>query len=963
MNGLISDRLLARHEINICHPDTIITQRQYYDYQLDTLEDYCKSGAFLIYELDDILTHVPKWSPHYKDFPKDIKQRLRKAFGNVNRLVVSTSRLKEALTPIAGNTPIKVLNNYLPPIWRNLERYKPENNKKFRLGWAGALAHEMDLEILKPVMEYFKDRVQWVFMGLAPTNMPTGCDVELVNGVALADYPAAVQKLNLNLAVIPLELNMLNRCKSGIRVMELGIFGCPVVATDLEPYRPFKSITRVHNFTADWVQAIESYLSSPEKAHEAGMAVREEIISNHMLMDHLDKVMDAWNIQEKTPAFIPKGIQSFPQEVVEQPFTVIVSCHSAPEHTRNCIQSLLESKAVNKTEFKIVVLTSNSHPEVLKEVELFKDKVDEVTDKMGINDVITQYIGHIIWTRGNTVVYGDWLDRMKKVMDSNLKAATISPFMNEDTISHATLNQENSPACLFPDRDGWATDFICSQTKIETGVPASLPGRNFILFRREALQNCGYFDEGSYLWGYRMTDDWGIVATFHNWEHLIAPSVFVNVHGEPGYPKLPELQKDASHRLILRYPIFFNKYRGVDSPVLSGHKANIEILCAKTDKSSVFVIAASPTLESDLYIQKLGKNLAESNLDLFVVRPASPTTLSIEKKTGPFSFVGKPSILQPIGLATFLYIAKTLNCIDMDIHSVHEYHDTMINFLLKAAHTLKIPVDVTLQDMQWWCPQIHMLWKVNDQEKIDTFCNSSTIKTCQDCVENGTPFGFQNLSNWWERYNKLLTTCRNIYLPSGTSERYAKRYIGNFSNKFNRIGLDERMNFVPSKGNRLLILRSPTSLREIDCYQKVFSSLPQITFLYAGMGQPFGSVPNLKYYQKVPMKLQDLDSFLLSEKPTHYLDLSKYPKMFDELGMAALSHNLIPLVVSEGPLQEIMDTQKEIIGEYIVESTPPVMLAGHINEIVRDSLVEPTPIELPECVRMGRYYGPLETEK
>ena len=292
MNGLMSDRLLTRHEAQICRPNMVITQRQYYDFQLETLDDYKKSGTYIIYELDDILTRVPEWSPHFKDFPKDIKQRLQRAFGSVNKIVTSTPKLKEQLLQLSGRTPVQVLPNYLPPIWKTLEPYKPEN-KKFRIGWAGALAHEMDLEILKPVMAYFKDTVQWVFMGLTPTNMPEGCDVEKVNGVPLEIYAQSVQKLNLNLAVVPLEYNMLNRCKSGIRVMELGIFGCPMITTDLEPYRPFKSITRVPNDTDKWIAAIEEHLTAgSDQCIERGRAVREEVINNHMLMDHLPEVMD-----------------------------------------------------------------------------------------------------------------------------------------------------------------------------------------------------------------------------------------------------------------------------------------------------------------------------------------------------------------------------------------------------------------------------------------------------------------------------------------------------------------------------------------------------------------------------------------------------------------------------------------------------------------------------------------------
>lgn len=952
MNGLITDRLMTRMEVTTCRPEIILTQRQYYDFQLDTLEDYRKSGTFVIYELDDILTHVPEWSPHYKDFPKDIKARLKRAFSSVNKIVTSTPKLKEQLQQLAGRAPIQVLHNYLPPIWKDLERYNPRQNKKFRIGWAGALAHEMDLEILKPVMAHFKDRVQWVFMGLAPTNMPEGCDVEKVNGVPLEHYARAVEKLSLNLAVIPLEVNMLNRCKSGIRVMELGICGCPIIASDLEPYRPFNSITRVRNETDQWVAAIEDHLANPERCYEQGQTVREEIINGHMLMEHLDEVMNAWNLEDKTPAFIPKGIQERPKEVVEYPFTVVVSCHSAPELTKNCLESLIAARDVNKTPYKIIALTGNVHPDVIKAAEPLKDKLDGFITEMSVNEVIAENPGHIIWTRGNTVVFGDWLDRMKKIMDQNLDAASFSPFMNEQTII-GVLPQENSPACMFPGKDGWGADYLASQHNQQVGIPAPLPGRNFILFRKEALENCGYFDEGSYNLGYRMTDDWAILAGFHGWKHLIIPTVFVSVFGEPGYDKLQEIQKQSSQCLGLRYPAFLKSYTGRDSSVLAGHKANFELLCAASDKSSVFVVAGQKSLESDLYIKKLGEKLAEQNLELFIVRPAINNSFSIEKKDQPFNFIGNPTIIGNVGFAIFLHILKTLKCQSIDIHSLYDYHYTMPDFLLRVAEETKLDLDFSVTTMEAWCPQIYMFWKTQDRETVDTFCNRELLSTCEKCVKIGTEFGFVRIGDWLHKYAELLSKCRHIYIPSDTCWRYANKYIGGFSNKFKQIQLNSSIKFAPTAGNKILILRTPTSLREVEAYKEMISTVTSALFIYAGQGHPFGAMPNLAYLQQLPQNLQQWEQFFKTERPTYYLDMSKYPKMLDTLGTFALNYGVAPIVMSEGPTQEIIDNQHENVGATLTEVSSPVVMAGMMNEMVRDSLLASATIEFENPSKMG----------
>lgn len=99
--------------------------------------------------------------------------------------------------------------------------------------------------------------------------------------------------LALDLAVAPLEDVPFNHAKSHLRILEYGILGYPVIATDITPYRGAFPIIRANRFK-DWVDAIREHVSDRDELARRGDALREHITENWMLEDHLDQWLKAW---------------------------------------------------------------------------------------------------------------------------------------------------------------------------------------------------------------------------------------------------------------------------------------------------------------------------------------------------------------------------------------------------------------------------------------------------------------------------------------------------------------------------------------------------------------------------------------------------------------------------------------------------------------------------------------------
>ena len=112
---------------------------------------------------------------------------------------------------------------------------------------------------------------------------------------AIAQYPAALARLNLDLAIAPLEQNLFNECKSNLRLLEYGACGYPVVCSDVGPYRSGLPVTRVRNRTRDWVDAIRAHLCDLDATARAGDNLRTAVLDGWMLGGgHLHAWRKAW---------------------------------------------------------------------------------------------------------------------------------------------------------------------------------------------------------------------------------------------------------------------------------------------------------------------------------------------------------------------------------------------------------------------------------------------------------------------------------------------------------------------------------------------------------------------------------------------------------------------------------------------------------------------------------------------
>ncbi|WP_394065196.1 glycosyltransferase [Alcaligenes sp. WGS1538] len=248
-------------------------------------------GCKVVLEFDDYTPNIPVQSIYYKQIPRSLIKTMRRAIEQADWLVVSTPTL--AAEYAAFHPSIRIARNGLSPQWWSDLKTARGVGRKPRVGWAGGSSHTGDLAVIRSVVKELEDEVEWVFMGMKPE----GVVCEFHPGVAIDRYPAKLASLNLDLAVVPLELNQFNRCKSNLRLLELGACGVPVICTDIDPYQGDLPVTRVRNRHQEWAAAIRAHLADPQEMARRGDALRDAVRSSWMLEgSFMDQWVAAWTI-------------------------------------------------------------------------------------------------------------------------------------------------------------------------------------------------------------------------------------------------------------------------------------------------------------------------------------------------------------------------------------------------------------------------------------------------------------------------------------------------------------------------------------------------------------------------------------------------------------------------------------------------------------------------------------------
>lgn len=261
----------------ICDPNyyagmnSVTIQRWISDPQRNFVERFLrpltlKTGTKLIYAIDDAMHYedIPPFNRGRKAFMSEkIQDNIRSMLNASDFVVVTTKYIKDYYNRRYG-VPldrIVAVPNLLPRWWYG-DRYDPDRKvaqfdhfkAKPRIGIISSLSHynlenisdengniaKDDFDEIADLVRSTVDDFQWVVMGYAPPQIMDLVEKKKVHcypPCAILQYPSAIEHLQLQAVVAPLQDIEFNRCKSHIKYMECCASGIPLFASNCLPYK------------------------------------------------------------------------------------------------------------------------------------------------------------------------------------------------------------------------------------------------------------------------------------------------------------------------------------------------------------------------------------------------------------------------------------------------------------------------------------------------------------------------------------------------------------------------------------------------------------------------------------------------------------------------------------------------------------------------------------------------------
>jgi glycosyltransferase involved in cell wall biosynthesis len=268
--------------------DIIVIQRFYpRKGTIPYIEKMLSSGKPVIYEVDDLLTDLPE-GHNLKFWAGETAELLPWLLPRVTAITVSTPLLAKAFSSF--NSVVHVIPNLA-----DTELFHPAAARKegpVVIGFSGTTTHARDLEqigeALYRVADRYGNNVAFSFLGYSTTKFSSLPGFRFIDFQRkYASFGTTLSSSGIDIAIVPLQDNRFNRCKSNIKWLEYSACGIAGIYADLPPYN-----TSVEHGTSGvlvdgdpdtWFRAICLLVDHPDLRNRIAQQAKREVLSKHSL--------------------------------------------------------------------------------------------------------------------------------------------------------------------------------------------------------------------------------------------------------------------------------------------------------------------------------------------------------------------------------------------------------------------------------------------------------------------------------------------------------------------------------------------------------------------------------------------------------------------------------------------------------------------------------------------------------
>jgi GT2 family glycosyltransferase/glycosyltransferase involved in cell wall biosynthesis len=369
----------------------------------------------------------------------------------------------------------------------------------------------------------------------------------------------------------------------------------------------------------------------------------------------------------------------------------------------------------------------------------------------------------------DTLVFDDWLMRLRAAAYSGRKVGTVTPLSNSGTIA-------SYPRALGADMDPEdAPGLHAFAAASHSGKRFEIPvGVGFCLYlRRDCLRAVGAPDAAVFGQGYGEETDFCLRARWRGWSHRLAADVFVYHAGAVSFGPRRAALLDRSQRLLnLRHPGYEGFIRSflTQDPLRLMRRRLDERRLLAFDGRFVLLVTLALSGGVDRFVTERSRAMRAQGLYPLVLRAAaSGNTSRCELWTDALEL---PNLRYEIPLEltalSDLLAQLPLEAIELQ-HFLH-----LDARVIETVRALPIPYDVFIHDYAWYCPRITLI------DGSGRYCGEPAVEVCQSCVRrNGSALGESiSVTALRERSSKWLRGARRVIAPSADTSQRVQRHFG-----------------------------------------------------------------------------------------------------------------------------------------------------------------------------------------
>ncbi|MDJ0877529.1 MAG: glycosyltransferase [Halieaceae bacterium] len=446
-----------------------------------------------------------------------------------------------------------------------------------------------------------------------------------------------------------------------------------------------------------------------------------------------------------------------------QPIDIIVPVYDGLEEVRDCLTSVLDSRQVAPCEVT-VINDASPNAEVTSYLrELARDQrltLLENESNLGFVRTVNRGMSlnperDVVLLNSDTVVHGNWLDRLVAQAYAADEIGTVTPFSN------------NAEICSFPRLcDTNAADSADQLPLVDSVLAEALTGRSvdiptavgFCMYiRRACIDAVGLFDADTFGRGYGEENDFCMRAAREGWRHILAADCYVRHVGGVSFSEHKQaLIGKALEILDRRYPTYHAdvaRWIETDPPYALRCKGLLEVL-RQDPRQKVLAITHNLGGGTEKHVRELA-DATDANSALLMLKPFAGTqlrlTLGVDDAVPGLNFDWADSNQQD----SLLRLLRHLNVTRAHIHHVFGLEEILPGLLAKLA----LPYDITLHDyfLIDGNPTLTDEDGIFQVERKDRGAGCNTTRLIENDAE---------LQDWQRGHQQLLEGAERVFSPS-----------------------------------------------------------------------------------------------------------------------------------------------------------------------------------------------------